>query len=250
MRWILLLFAGSVLLGVVAAGPSPLAGARQLIVVTTSGWDAVDGSLRRYERATVRGGWRPVGAPIPIVVGRNGMAWGRGLHGEAAPAGAAGPVKKEGDGRSPAGLFRLGPAFGYAPAAKTGARRVPYLQATPTLECVDDVKSAHYNRVLDRRSVKTPDWQSSEQMRREDDFYRLGVIVDHNADRAAGCGSCIFLHIWAGAGKGTAGCTAMESEKMETVFRWLDARTHPLLVQLPEAEFDRLREAWTLPAPK
>jgi L,D-peptidoglycan transpeptidase YkuD (ErfK/YbiS/YcfS/YnhG family) len=87
-------------------------------------------------------------------------------------------------------------------------------------------------------------------MRRADEFYRLGVIVDHNADRVAGCGSCIFLHIWSGAGKGTAGCTAMEAPRMEAVLRWLEARKRPLLVQLPRGEFERLKAEWDLPARK
>lgn len=231
---------------VMAAGsaPAPLIASRQLVVVTTADWDAVSGVLRRFERQRTNVAWREAGEPIPIVVGRNGLAWGRGLQGDAPLPGVLGPIKKEGDGRSPAGVFRLRSAFGYA---KTSGLKLPYVQAVPTLECVDDVKSAHYNRVLDRRAVAKPDWTSSEQMRRSDDQYRLGVVVDHNAAREAGCGSCIFLHIWAGAGKGTAGCTAMDAEKMEALMRWLDAKKQPVLVQLPRAAFGRLQTTWNLP---
>lgn len=224
--------------------PPALAQARQMIVVTTPNWDAVDGVLQRYERASVKQGWQPVGEKIAIVVGRTGLAWGKGLHGDSL---SDGPSKKEGDGKSPAGIFRLSAAFGYAAKPKAGAVKLPYLEATPTLECVDDVKSAHYNQVLERGSVKRVDWQSSEQMRRADELYRWGVVVDHNAQREAGCGSCIFLHIWSGAGKGTAGCTAMQAEKMEAVMRWLRGEQGPVLVQLPQAEFARLQAAWRLP---
>jgi D-alanyl-D-alanine dipeptidase len=63
----------------------------------------------------------------------------------------------------------------------------------------------------------------------------------------AGRGSCIFLHIWAGPSKGTAGCTAMPQPRLETLLRWLDAKKRPLLVQLPEAVYARLRDAWRLP---
>jgi len=84
-------------------------------------------------------------------------------------------------------------------------------------------------------------------MRRDDDQYRWGVVVDHNAERETGCGSCVFLHIWEAPGKGTAGCTAMNSSSMEAVLRWLDAKERPVLVQLPRAEFERLRTAWGLP---
>jgi len=217
---------------------------RQLLLVTTTGWNAVDGEMKRYERGSINDTWKMVGEKMPIVVGRNGMAWGKGLHGDAI---GDGPVKKEGDGRSPAGIFSLSSAFGYAPREQAREVKMPYVQADVALECVDDPRSAHYNKVIDRAGVDNPDWNSSERMRRDDDQYRWGVIVDHNAKREPGCGSCIFLHIWEARGKGTAGCTAMNSLSMEDVLRWLDEKKRPALVQLPRAEFERLRKAWGLP---
>jgi D-alanyl-D-alanine dipeptidase len=225
-------------------GEKALASSLQLIVVKTKDWNAVDGELRRYERGSVKDQWQPVGEKILVGVGRNGMAWGKGLHGDAI---GDGPVKKEGDGRSPAGIFSLSSAFGYAEKTKAGRVKLPYVQATATLECVDDPQSAHYNRVIDRASVKAPDWKSSEQMLRRDELYRWGVVVDHNAKGETGCGSCIFLHLWDGPGKGTAGCTAMDAAKMEEILRWLDPRKKPLLAQLPQAEFERLRGVWKAP---
>ncbi len=230
-------------------GISNLASSRQLIVVTTANWNAVNGRLRRYQRSETNGVWREIGGAISVVVGRNGMAWGRnGSDDWSKLAGPGDPVKKEGDGRSPAGIFKLSSAFGYAAKEQAGEVKLPYLQATKTLECVDDPQSKNYNRVIERGSVAVPDWQSSEQMRRHDDQYRWGVIVDHNyASPEAGCGSCIFLHIWSAAGKGTAGCTAMESAKMEELLFWLDPKKNPVIVQLPQSEFARLQKSWQLP---
>lgn len=224
--------------------PESLIESRQLILVTTTGWNVVDGEMKRYERDSINDEWKMVGEQIPIVVGRNGMAWGKGLHGDAI---GEGPVKKEGDGRSPAGIFSLSSAFGYASREQAREVKMPYVQAVATLECVDDPKSAHYNKVIDRAGVENPDWKSSERMRRDDDQYRWGVVVDHNAEGEPGCGSCIFLHIWEAPGKGTAGCAAMEAGKMQEVLRWLDAKKRPVLVQLPQAESERLRKAWELP---
>ena len=220
----------------------PLSKADQLIVVTTSNWDDVEGKFQRYERRDNR--WQPVGEKIRIVVGRTGMAWGKGLHGE--PPGE-GPIKREGDGKSPAGVFSLSRAFGYAPKSTNKGIRLPYVVATGSLECVDDVKSAYYNRVLDRRRIKSPDWNSSEQMRRQDDQYSLGVIVDHNAMGEPSCGSCIFLHIWSGENKGTAGCTAMQADNIKQVVNWLDPSKRPLLVQLPQEQYLNLKSNWNLP---
>jgi D-alanyl-D-alanine dipeptidase len=219
---------------------------RQFILVTTGGWGAVDGEMRLYERESVKDRWNAVDEKIPVVIGRNGMAWGQGLHGGAV---GGGPVKQEGDGRSPAGVFRLSSAFGYEPPEQAGDVKLPYVQAVGTLECVDDPQSAHYNRIVDRARLENPDWKSSERMWRDDDQYRRGVVIDHNAECAPGRGSCVFMHIWEAPGKGTAGCTAMSLSSMERLLRRLDAGKKPLLVQLPQPEFERLREALGLTMP-
>lgn len=83
---------------------------RQLIVVTTPGWNALQGTAQRYERHGQ--GFQKVGEPFAIVVGKNGMAWGTGLT---TPTPDQQPLKHEGDGKAPAGIFKLGGAFGYAP---------------------------------------------------------------------------------------------------------------------------------------
>ena len=85
---------------------------------------------------------------------------------------------REGDGRSPAGVFALGTAFGYASHALPGLK-MPYLSLSPSIECVDDIASRHYNRIVDR-SVVAPDWNSSEHMRNTGKSYRWGIVIDHN----------------------------------------------------------------------
>jgi D-alanyl-D-alanine dipeptidase len=229
-----------------AETPAPLRRARQLILVTTRDWDAVGGTLRRFERRGARGSWTRVGAEVPVVVGRAGLAWGAGV---VASGAAAGPHKREGDGKAPAGVFLLGPAFGFAPRGEASWLRVAYTPLTPTTECVDDAASRRYNLVVDRGALKDVDWNSSERMR-EVEGYRWGLVVEHNAaPPAPGRGSCIFLHVWAGPEKGTAGCTAMGQPNLETLLRWLDPVKVPLLVQLPDAEYARLRGRWRLPPP-
>jgi zinc D-Ala-D-Ala dipeptidase len=228
-----------------AKAPAPLARSRQLIVVTTRGWDEVPGVLRRFERRGTRGAWARAGADVEVAVGRNGLGWGAGLVGT---GDAAGPRKKEGDGKAPAGLFALGTAFGFAPFREAAWLRLPYTPLTPSVECVDDVASRRYNLIVDRAAAGDVDWNSSERMRSVEG-YRWGLVVRHNArPPVAGRGSCIFLHVWAGPGKGTAGCTAMEESSLTELLRWLDPKKGPLLVQLTEAEYARRRGAWRLPA--
>jgi L,D-peptidoglycan transpeptidase YkuD (ErfK/YbiS/YcfS/YnhG family) len=227
--------------------PDPLASAKQMVVVVTKSWDAVPGVLRKFERADDHSPWKEVGSKIQIVVGRNGLGWGRGLN---APMNLSGPIKKEGDGKSPAGIFRLSSAFGLAEPGQMKSIKLPYQSLTSVIECVDDVKSVHYNSIVDRGQVPKIDWDSSEKMRAVGEQYRLGVVVDHNVDpRVAAGGSCIFMHIWKDAKTGTSGCTAMTPENMEAFLPWLDPAAHPVLVQLPENEYKHLRKEWQLPQP-
>ncbi|MEO8678612.1 MAG: L,D-transpeptidase family protein [Vicinamibacterales bacterium] len=227
-----------------AAAPlDHLHSARQLVLVITPGWDDVRGELRRFERRATGETWRAVGAPASIVVGKNGSAWDPLVD----PV-VAGPVKREGDGRSPAGIFTLGTAFGYAPAPEAAWLKLPYLHVTEGIECVDDVASTSYNQIVNRRSIAAPDWTSSEKMREVGEAYRWGVVINYNASPAVTKrGSCIFLHIGGENGKGTAGCTATSPTELRTVMEWLDPKAGPAFVQLPQAAYDKIRGAWQLP---
>lgn len=220
------------------------ADAEQLVVVTTPDWDAIDGELRRFERTPA--GWREVGAAAPIVIGRSGSAWGLGLH----PAQATGPHKREGDGRAPAGVFAIGPAFGYAPSADTA---LPYQAMDAGDYCIDVPESPLYNRIVDAREVGADAVKgSTEPMRRDihldgDDVYRLGFVIEHNAGGRANAGSCIFAHLWRGASRPTAGCTAMAEPAMRELLAWLGPNRKPVFVLLPAPEYRRVQAEWGLP---
>lgn len=250
---VLLLSLGVLLAQTVASDPIP-ASTHQLLLVTPPDWSATSGRLQRYERSP-EAGWVPVGDAVAVVVGRSGLGWGRGLHDASR---LAGPVKAEGDGRAPAGVFRLSAAFGYAPSLPTGLPYVP----VPDLQCVDDRTSASYNLV--RAPGDAPDWVSHETMRRRDGLYRIGAIVAHNgpavdpsllpatasvdgSEPVAGAGSCIFLHVWSGPTSTTAGCTAMADPALAEVLAWLRADAGPVLVQLPAAVRRDLEVEWALP---
>lgn len=231
-----------------ARAPRGLHDSRQLVVVTTADWSAVPGRLQRFERSRPGKRWKRAGDPVAIVVGKTGLAWGLGLAPTVDPSirSALDPVKKEGDGRSPAGAFRIGATFGYA-ADKPPQWTMPYIALTPTIECVDDTASRYYNQIVDRSTV-TPDWSSSEHMAATGQYYRWGAVVDHNVNPATpGDGSCIFLHIWGGPASSTVGCTAMAAEDLTALLAWLNPADAPILVQLPRSQYKKLRKPWHLP---
>ncbi|GAB1407906.1 hypothetical protein MASR1M8_18250 [Thermomonas brevis] len=220
--------------------------AGQLVLVTTADWDATDGELRRYERHG--NGWRQVGDAAAIAVGRGGSGWGIGLHG--APS-DGGPVKREGDGKAPAGVFAIGSAFGYAGTVETG---LAYQAMGFNDWCIDVPDSPLYNRIVDRSLAKAPGLdKSTEPMRLDlhnngDQRYREGFVIEHNMDGAvARGGSCIFAHLWGQPGQATAGCTAMAAGTMQALLAWLDRDRKPVFVLLPRAQYRALQHDWKLP---
>ena len=212
----------------------------QLLFVIAEDMNASTAVLQRYEHR--KGAWEKVGSSITVNVGRNGMGWGLGVL--EIPHNVHDPVKHEGDGRAPAGVFELGPVFGDAAALETA---MPYRQATADLICIDDSRSSAYNTVVPVGSA--PAFGSFEWMRREDGLYRMGVVVGHNRAARPGRGSCIFLHIEHAPGTGTAGCTSMNAAALRNVIRWLDPSKSPLLVQVPAESLPAVQELLHIPLP-
>ncbi|MCC4605509.1 L,D-transpeptidase family protein [Xanthomonas campestris] len=233
--------------GAVVAGVpmQALQQARALIVVTTPDWNSTQARLQTFTR--VDGRWQPAAAGFAVALGRHGSAWGDGLH----PAQPQGPQKREGDGRSPAGVFAIGPAFGYATRIDSA---MPYQAMTATHYCMDVPASPLYNRIVDAAQVgQAAVAGSTEPMRLDlrtqgDGRYREGFVIAHNPDGVAGRGSCIFAHLWRSPGQVTAGCTAMDPADMQRLLAWLKPADHPLFVLLPRAEYARLQSQWQLPA--
>jgi D-alanyl-D-alanine dipeptidase len=225
--------------------PPPYSSAQQAVVVTTKDWAAVTGEAQLFERKTPKSKWKKVGDPFAIVVGRSGLGWGEGLNELPATVDKA-MLKVEGDGKAPAGIFALTSTFGAM--EKPGFAKLPFTKLEENTECVDDTKSSHYNKIVNRMQVGNFDWKSSEKMLAIGPEYEMGVFVAHNsAPVTRGNGSCIFLHIWKDAASGTSGCTAMAKENIEKIFRWIDAKRNPVLIQLPESAYAENRKKWNLP---
>lgn len=231
---------------------------RQLVMVISDNWQASSGRLYLFH--LVQGQWQAaqlpggvgqgIGSPGSVDLGRNGSAWGLGLH----PT-QSGLQKQEGDGKAPAGLFRLSGAFGALPGLAT---KMPYQQMSRFDYCIDVPTSPLYNQTLDVRQYR-PEWTagSSEPMRRDlaaspDNVYLQGLFIDHNFSggeaRQTAAGSCIFMHQKSAEGGKTAGCTALSADALTQLLQWLDPAAEPLYLLLPKAEYQRLQQPWQLPA--
>lgn len=196
----------------------------QLVMVTTANEKSIHGMLQRYRRNPHSRHWIKVGRRIAVVVGKRGMAWGIDFQKDH----PKGVMKKEGDQKTPMGVFELGPLFGFA-AQSPFKNKFSYLPLTRTSECVDDKTSHYYNQLIDRAKIRNLDWHSSEKMR-EISQYQVGAVVQYNTHSPIpGAGSCIFLHVWREAGQGTAGCVAMKKSDLMQLLAWLDPRQKPVI---------------------
>ncbi|MEO6656572.1 MAG: L,D-transpeptidase family protein [Pyrinomonadaceae bacterium] len=220
----------------------PFTKSLQAVVVTTKGWDTIAGTATLYERKNINGDWKATGESFPVVVGRNGLAWGELLNGDIDMA----KIKQEGDGNAPAGLFPLTMSFGVG--SKPVGVELPYTKFDRFTECVDDVRSNFYNRIVNRMQVGNFDWKSSEKMLAVGAQYDLGVFVAYNTYPVEkGRGSCIFIHIWKNAVSGTSGCTAMERRNLERIVAWLSPAKNPYLIQMPREIYEKRQKTWKLP---
>ena len=210
---------------------------RQLLVVLTDSWPAQRGTMNLFER-TDASSWGPRGLRIDVLIGRGGLGWGRGI---AITNSLAGPIKKEGDDKAPAGIFPLGSVFGLRAQTK-----MPFVALSKNIVAVDDPLSRYYNRIVDQSNIDYRDWRHAEKLFGVD-VYRLGVVIEHNVPAEPGLGSCIFLHIWKDPSTSTSGCTAMSERNLIRVVRWLDPAKKPLLVQLPRPVYKTIAAEWNLP---
>jgi L,D-peptidoglycan transpeptidase YkuD (ErfK/YbiS/YcfS/YnhG family) len=141
----------------IAHHPNQLGESEQLIFATNRDSSSVLVTIHALERNN--GVWHLVFPTSTGSIGEMGFA--------------AIDKKREGDGKSPSGIFPLGIAFGYDPSVVT---KMPYRQATDDDFWVDDVNSEDYNKWVKGQ----PNAASWEKMKRDDDQYKHGVVIEYN----------------------------------------------------------------------
>ncbi len=217
---------------------------RQLIVSIADTWDSSSGQLQRFERTSARAAWQPVGAPIRVLFGKNGLGWGLGVAGQ----NETGRRKIEGDNRAPAGIFALGKIYTDETALPRGAD-YPFHTVTPADAWIENPEHPQYNRhVRIADPANPPAWFKKEQMRQNDPAHRWKIEILHNTNPPIpGAGSAIFFHIWRGPNRHSAGCTTMPQDQILEIIRWLRTDADPHYVLLPAAEYTALEKSWQLP---
>jgi L,D-peptidoglycan transpeptidase YkuD (ErfK/YbiS/YcfS/YnhG family) len=155
--------------------------------------------------------WKTAFEPFSAVIGKNGFA----------PVGE----KREGDGKTPSGLFALRMTFGYDEAVIT---KMPYRQALVDDIWVDDPNADDYNRWVKKDATLA---KSYERMKRDDNLYKYGIVIEYNTTPVIkGNGSAIFFHVWGGEDITTEGCVAVSEQDIVKILAWLDPQASPIII--------------------
>src|ERR1700744_663580 len=151
--------------------------------------------LVRPSAGNPRRGWLTVdGRTVPVALGRGGVK----------------AAKREGDGGTPKGSFRLRRLWWRADRHPRPRTALPVRAIGPEDAWGENPRSRHYNR-----PVRLDHGLEGDRLRRDDHLYDLIIEIDHNtAPRVAGRGSAVFLHLARANFAPTAGCVSMTKSAM------------------------------------
>lgn len=172
----------------------------QLVLVKAKG-----STCRIYCMEKKDQGYRRIMPVIDGFVGKNGVSGN----------------KKEGDLKTPLGMFKIGYSFGFAKSLTT---KLEYRQITLKSRWCSNVKSKQYNTWTQKR------WESScEDLWKYRHEYRYAAVIEYNMGekKETGKGSAIFLHCSAHP---TSGCVGAPTLAIKEILRWLDKEKSPHII--------------------
>jgi L,D-peptidoglycan transpeptidase YkuD (ErfK/YbiS/YcfS/YnhG family) len=125
--------------------------------------------------------------------------------------------KREGDGATPLGRFRVREVLYRADRGRRPRTRLPVRAIEAQDGWCEDPHDRNYNR-----PVRLPYTASTESMKREDHLYDLVVVLGYNDHpRVKGRGSAIFMHLARPGYRPTEGCVALARCDLERVLALL-----------------------------
>ncbi|NJM29167.1 MAG: L,D-transpeptidase family protein [Rhizobiales bacterium] len=122
-------------------------------------------------------------------------------------------LKREGDGATPFGTFRLERVLYRADRIQRPRTVLPVSLIGDSDGWCETVGDRNYNR-----QIKLPYPASHELLKRQDRLYDIIVVLSHNQrPRIQGLGSAVFFHLAREDYAPTAGCVAVSLRDMRTI---------------------------------
>lgn len=151
-------------------------------------------------------GWLTAGPyQIPVTLGRSGIR----------------ANKREGDGGTPRGRYRLIRLWWRADRMPRPRTLLPVRRIGMNDGWSENPADRRYNR-----RISVPKGAPGDRLWRADALYDLIVEIDHNTrPRVAGRGSAVFIHVARGGFGATAGCVAMDANRLKRLLERVGPRT-------------------------
>lgn len=180
----------------------------QIITVTSIDTLSSSASLTLYEKK--QNNWIKALKPTKVKIGRYGMT----------------NNKIEKDGKTPMGLFHIGPAFGSVPSISN--KKITYRKTTSSDYWIDDPLSSDYNQWVNCTGDPYKIWSSFERL--DIPSYKYALVIQYNSDPIVpGKGSAVFIHIRKNRMTPTSGCVALSEGKMIRLLNALDEKKNPMI---------------------
>jgi L,D-peptidoglycan transpeptidase YkuD (ErfK/YbiS/YcfS/YnhG family) len=161
--------------------------------------------VRRKPSQPTRGVLSAAQFSLPVALGRGGVK----------------ANKREGDGGTPRGSFRLKRLWWRADRHPRPPTLLPVRRITASDGWCEDPNDRHYNM-----PVRVPAQSNADRLKRTDHLYDFIIELDHNTrPRIAGRGSAVFIHAARAGFAPTAGCVALDLGALRRLLGRLGPRT-------------------------
>ena len=182
---------------------------KQILVVFNETPEDNSATLVAFEKREEK--WKVISPPMIANIGLNGFA---------APG-----KKREGDGMSPTGFFRLGQLFSYEKEVDTP---MSYIQTNEEDKWIDDSNSIDYNKYVKGLTEA----KSYENLKLASNVYKYCMVIEYNTNPVIkGMGSAIFFHLNRNeTQKPTAGCVAINEKDMKQILKWMSPDLKPSIL--------------------
>ena len=180
--------------------------ADQMLVVAAFSETATDAWVSLHEKQA-DGTWKMV-MTTPGFIGKNGLG-----------------KTKEGDAKTPTGVFHFNRAFGIADDPGCA---IPYVKVDQdTYWSGDPREGFHYNELVNIKDLPDLDLASGDSEHIIDYIYHYQYClnISYNEAGTPGLGSAIFLHCFGPAKPFTGGCVAIPESHMKYVMQHVDDKT-------------------------
>ena len=129
--------------------------------------------------------------------------------------------KREGDGGTPRGRFRLLRLWWRPDRAPRPRTLLPVRRIGKHDGWSEDPKDRLYNR-----PIRVRDQAAGDRLWRQDGLYDFIIELDHNTrPRVAGRGSAVFIHVAREGFKPTAGCVALPARRLQRLLERVGPKT-------------------------